>query len=199
MLLFQIIFPLFFFLFSDQAASLHLSRDIEKDLAILGNTSVYMSDNTSLNPSVETIATDLQLFGVTASINLANSHHSSNKFGDHTVHQWRFKEGGPIKAIYQVESLVKLDTVVTQRYLENRAPTQHRITNDFTFRTYVVSTDASPVKLYYLTEAEQGLLKYNIDARQVSLIYPSKKEGLSDILPKVEEEVDRVLHAVMQQ
>jgi hypothetical protein len=199
MLLFQTILPLFFFLLFAQADTLPLNRDIDKDLRILDHTSVYISDNTSLSPTVEMIATDLQLFRVAASITLVNSNYSSNRQGSHTVHQWLFKDRGEIKAIYQIESVIKLDTIVTQRYLENRPPSQHRIQNNFTFRTYVVSTTADPVKLYYMSEAEQGLLKYNIDARQVVLIYPSNKEGLSDILPKVEEEVDRVLKSVMQQ
>jgi hypothetical protein len=199
MLLFQTILPWLLFLLFDQAGTLPLNRDIDKDLRILNHTSVYISDNTSLSPSVEMIASDLQMFRVIASINLANATYSSSKKGNHTVQQWRFKDGGEIRAIYQIESEIALDTVVTQRYLENRAPSQHRIQNTFLFRTYAVSTADNPVKLYYLSEAEQGLLKYNIDARQVSLIYPSKKDGLSDILPNVEEEVDRVLHAVMQQ
>ncbi|MFD2248066.1 hypothetical protein [Pontibacter ruber] len=199
MLLFQTILPLFLFLFFDQPDSLQLNRDIDKDLRILENTSVYISDNTSLSPTVEMIASDLELFRVAASINLADGSYSSNKQGNHTVHTWRFKGGGNIAAIYQIESVIALDTVVTQRYLENRAPTQHRIRNNFTFRTYVVSTAATPVKLYYLSEAEQGLLKYKIDDRQVDLVYPEKKEGLSDILPKVEAELDRVLVSLNRQ
>ena len=191
--------PLYFFLLFDQAGTLPLNRDLDRDLRILNQTSVYISDNTSLSPSVEMIANDLQLFRVIASIDLANAGYSSSKKGSHTVQQWRFKDGGEIRAIYYVESEIALDTVVTQRYLENRAPSQHRIRNTFLFRTYAVSTADNPVKLYYLSEADQGLLKYTIDARQVALIYPTKKEGLSDVLPKVEEQVDRVLHAVMQQ
>ncbi|WP_018477282.1 hypothetical protein [Pontibacter roseus] len=175
-----------------QVADLQLARDINKDAQILDSTSVYISDNASLSPSLQTVANDLQLFQVMASIDLSQSGYTSQQRGKHLVHTWRFGEG-PIKAIHQIETAIALDTVVTQRYLENRAPTQQRIMNKFTFRTYAVSTAAAPIKLYYLTEEEQGLLEYKIDERQVELIYPKKKQGLSDIMPKLKDELDRLV------
>jgi hypothetical protein len=86
---------------------------------------------------------------------------------------------------------------VTQRYLE-RAATQHRIQNTFTFRAYAVSTSAGADHLYYLTEADQGLLEYQIGKRQVQISYPEPKEGLNDIFPKVEQELSAVLSTALK-
>jgi hypothetical protein len=188
----HLLLPVLFSFFYSQVADLQLARDIRKDAQILGNTSVYISDNASVNPSLQTVASDLQLFLVTASIDLSQSRYSSSQQGKHLIHSWRFNEGD-IKAIHQIETALALDTVVTQRYLEDRAPTQQRIVNSFKFMTYVVSTASAPIKLYYLTEDEQGLLEYKIDDRHVELVYSKKKNGLSDIMPKLRDELDRLV------
>ena len=188
----HLLLPVLFTFFYSQVADLQLAQDIRKDAQILENTSVYISDNSSFSPSLQTIASDLQLFLVTASIDLSQSRYSNSQQGKHLIHSWRFNDGD-IKAIHQIDTSVDLDTVVTQRYLENRAPTQQRIQNSFKFRTYVVSTASTPIKLYYLTEDEQGLLEYKIDDRHVELIYPKKKNGLSDIMPKLRGELDRLV------
>ncbi|MEJ8757363.1 hypothetical protein WG947_10170 [Pontibacter sp. H259] len=198
MLLIQIILPFILLLVQAQTGSYTLKQDLEKDLKQLSTTSVFIDDNTSASPSVQTIAHDLQLFGVIASIDLTNSKYSQSSNGKHTVQQWQFPEGS-IKTITQIETSINLDTVVTQRYLENRAPTQHRIQNKFTFRTYAVSTSDGLQHLYYMTEAEQGLLEYRTGDRRVQVNYPEKKEGLSDILPKVEQDVSNVLSAMLKQ
>ncbi|MHC2992761.1 hypothetical protein OB13_14670 [Pontibacter sp. HJ8] len=192
MIYLHLLFPLLLSLFLNQVADLQLARDIEKDAKILDNTSVYISDNASLSPSIQTVATDLQLFMVTARIDLSQSNYTSSQQGKHLIHTWKFGEGD-IKAIYQIDTSIALDTVVTQRYLEDRAPTQQRIMNNFTFRTYAVSTTAAPIRLYYITEDEQGLLEYKIDDRHVELIYPKRKSGLSDLMPKLRDELDRLV------
>ncbi|WP_162427139.1 hypothetical protein [Pontibacter pudoricolor] len=191
MLLIQTILP-FLLLLQAHVGTFTLRQDLEKDLAKLAGTSVFISDNTSASPSVQTIVDDLQLFGVAATIDLSNIKYSQSSQGNHTIHVWAFKEGD-ITSLYQIETTIALDTVVTQRYLENRAPTQHRIQNRFTFHTYAVSTSAHPLRFYYMTEAEQGLLEYRIGNRQVLVNYPAKKEGLSDILPKIQDQVSLVL------
>ncbi|MER2996949.1 hypothetical protein [Pontibacter populi] len=198
MLLIQTILPFLFLLLQAQADNYTFKQDLEKDLGKLTGSPVFISDNTSASPSVQTIAHDLQLFGVVATIDLTNSNYSQSSQGHHKIQVWKFPVGH-IKALYQVETSIALDTVVTQRYLENRAPTQHRIQNNFTFRTYAVTTSDDPLHFYYMTEAEQGLLEYRIGNRQVQINYPSKKEGLSDILPKVEREVSAVLSAAMKE
>lgn len=187
-----LLFPLLLSLFLAQGTTLQLAEDIRKDAQILGNTSVFISDNATFSPSLQTVDSDLQLFLVTASINLSQSRYSAKQQGRHHVQTWRFDEGH-IKAIHQIETTIALDTVVTQRYLENRPPTQQRIQNDFTFRTYTVSTADAPIKLYYLTEAEQGLLEYKIVDRHVELVYTKKKQGLSDLMPKVKDELDQLV------
>jgi hypothetical protein len=200
MMHFQLLFPLLFSFFLTQPShpqpaqdvNLRLSEDIYKDAGILANTSVYISDNTSPNPSLQTVDNDLQLFLVLTSIDLSQSRYSHSRQGKHWVHTWRF-DNGQIRAIHQIETTIALDTVVTQRYLENRAPTQQRIMNNFVFRTYAVATDTSPMKLYYLTEEEQGLLEYKINDRHVAIIYPKIKSGLSDIMPKLKDELDRLV------
>ncbi|MBC5775185.1 hypothetical protein H8S95_13990 [Pontibacter sp. KCTC 32443] len=197
MLVIHTILPFFLLLLQPQVGNYTLKQDLEKDLKLLSSTSVFISDNTSASPSVQTIAHDLQLFGVVASIDASNSKYSSSTQGRHTIQQWKFSEGN-IKAIYQIETSIALDTIVTQRYLENKAPTQHRIQNKFTFRTYAVSTSAGSGHLYYMSEAEQGLLDYRIGSRQVQINYPDKKEGLSDILPKVEQDVSIILTSEMK-
>lgn len=195
----QLLFPVLFSLFlsypallQPQDVNLRLSEDIRKDATILANTPVYISDNTSPSPSLQTVDNDLQLFLVMTSIDLSQSRYSHSRQGKHQIHTWRFDDG-QIRAIHQIETTVALDTVVTQRYLENRAPTQQRIMNNFVFRTYAVATDASPMKLYYLTEEEQGLLEYKIDARHVEFVYPERKAGLSDLMPKLKDELDRLV------
>ena len=197
MLLIQTILPFLFILLQTQTDNHTLKQDLEKDLKRISSTSVFISDNTSASPSVQTIVHDMQLFGVIATIDLTNSKYNQSTQGNHKIHVWKFPEGS-IKSLYQIETTIALDTVVTQRYLENRSPTQHRIQNNFTFRTYAVSTSDDPLHFYYMTEAEQGLLAYRIGNRQVQVNYPSKKEGLSDILPKVEENISTVLSVVMK-
>ena len=182
----SLLFPILFAFILNQDSNLQLGQDINKDASILANTSVFISDNATLSPSMRTIESDLGLFSVMASINLSQSKYSARQQGKHHVQTWRFDEGH-IKAIYQIETTINLDTVVTQRYLEDRAPTQQRIQNNFKFRTYAVSAKDAPIKLYYLTEDEQGLLEYKIDDRHVELVYPKKKLGLSDIMPKVKD------------
>ena len=198
MLIIQIILPYLFLLLQTQAGNYTLKQDLEKDLKQLGSIPVFITDNTATDPSVQTIVHDLQLFGVAATIDLAKSKYSQRTQGRHHMQQWQFPEGNSIKAIYQIETTIALDTVVTQRYLENRAPTQHRIQNHFTFRTYAISTATEPMQLYYQTEAEQGLLEYRINDRQVQVNYMPAKEGLADILPKVEADVSKVLSSLLQ-
>ncbi|WP_161890498.1 hypothetical protein [Pontibacter russatus] len=175
------------------ATALHLQQDLEKDIALLTKDSRYfISDNSTQTPSVQTVASDLQLFQLAASLDLSNATHSSEIIGEHRVDIWQFEQGD-IRAIYQIESNIQLDTVITQRYLDNRTPTQQRITNDFTFRTYIVSTDAEPAKLFYLTEAAQGLLAYRLGEKEVAINYAEKKEGLTDVLPGYMNEVQRLI------
>lgn len=195
MFILQSILPLLFSgFFLNAPGALLLQQDMAQNLAKLQNDSrYYISDNASSSPSLQTVASDLQLFGVAASIDLSQASYSSRRDGNHLVEKWAFPDG-TIKAIYQIQSTVHLDTIVTQRYLDNRPPTQHRITNDFTFRTYAVSTASAPVKLYYLTEADQGLLTYRINDRQVQIGYADKKEGLSDVLPQLEKGINELLH-----
>ncbi|PVY41723.1 hypothetical protein [Pontibacter virosus] len=192
------LFPILFSFILSQDSNLQLGQDLSKDSKILANTSVFISDNATLSPSMRTVESDLELFYVMASINLSQSKYSARQQGKHHVQTWRFNEGN-IKAIHQIETTMALDTVVTQRYLENRAPTQQRIQNNFKFRTYAVSTADALIKLYYLTEDEQGLLEYKIDDRHVELVYPKKKVGLSDLIPKVKDELDQLVVALSKQ
>ena len=199
MFILQAILPLLFscfFLIAPDA--LLLLQDITQNLTKLQNDSrYYISDNASPSPSLQTVANDLQLFGVAASIDLSQASYSSRRDGNNLIEKWAFPDGA-IEAIYQIQSTIHLDTVVTQRYLDSRPPTQHHITNDFTFRTYAVSTPSAPVKLYYLVEADQGLLEYRINDRQVQIGYAEKKEGLSDVLPQLQEEIRGLLKSYVE-
>lgn len=193
MMLLHTILPLLFSFVLADAGGLKLQQDIRKDLARLqqGN-SYFISDNTSETASLQSIQSDLQLFGLVSNLDLSNATYSERQQGPHQVRQWKFDEG-EITSITQVESNIHLDTVVTQRYLENRPPSQHRITNDFIFRTYQVATTSDPAKLFYLTEAEQGLLAYKLGKKQVQVSYTSGKRGLNDLLPTYKEEVQKLL------
>ncbi|MFD3000842.1 hypothetical protein ACFS7Z_10755 [Pontibacter toksunensis] len=189
----SLLLPLLYTFAVALAPGLHLQQDLERDLARLTKDSRYfISDNSTLSPSVETVAADLQLFQLAASLDLAKASHSSYTIGNHQVDVWQFTEGD-IKSVYQIESAVHLDTVVTQRYLDNRTPTKKRITNDFSFRSYAISTATEPLKLYYLTEASQGLLSYHLGKKQVEITYAATKEGLADILPRYREEIKQIL------
>ncbi|WP_299703783.1 hypothetical protein [uncultured Pontibacter sp.] len=188
----SLLLPILFAFFLNQDSNFQLGQDLSKDSKILANTSVFISDNATSSPSMRTIESDMELFYVMASINVSQSKYSARQQGKHHVQTWRFNEGN-IKAIHQIETTLALDTVVTQRYLEDRAPTQQRIMNNFKFRTYAVSTTDALIKLYYLTEDEQGLLEYKINDRHVELVYPKKKQGLSDIMPKVKDELDQLV------
>lgn len=193
MLILQAILPLLFPFILAGSGSLQLQTDITKDLQLLQHDSrIYISDNTSASPSVQTVVSDLQLFGVVAGMDLSQAKYSSHQQGNHQVEKWAFV-AGEISAIYQIQSTIHLDTVVTQRYLDNRTPTKQRIANNFTFRTYVVITNASEPKLYYQTEQDQGLLAYKIGGRQVQIGYAGKKEGLVDVLPQVEQQTKALL------
>ncbi|MBD1397885.1 hypothetical protein H9Q13_11975 [Pontibacter sp. JH31] len=194
----SLLLPVLFAFSLNQGSSFLLEQDLNKDAKILASTSVFISDNATSSPSLRTIESDLNLFHVMASINLSEGKYSARQHGKHHVQTWRFNEGN-IRAIHQIETSLALDTVVTQRYLENRPPTQLRIVNDFTFRTYAVSTRDALIKLYYLTEAEQGLLEYKIDDRHVELMYPKKKQGLTDVMPKVKDELDQLVVALSKE
>ena len=198
MILLNLILPLFFSFVIADTGQLHLQQDLQKDLAKLQQNSRYfISDNSSLSPSLQGIANDLQLFALVSDLDLEKATHSQQQQGPHQVQQWTFSEGD-IRQITQIQSEIQLDTVVTQRYLENRAPTQQRVMNDFTFRTYLVSTSREPAKLYYLTEATQGLLAYRLGERQVEINYADKKQGLVDVLPKYEAEIQALIQGLSQ-
>lgn len=189
--LLSILLPLSF-LFTD-TTQLRLQQDLHKDLSQLQQSkSYFISDNSNLSPTVQTVAEDLQLFALVAQLDLSQAVYIQQQQGQHQIHRWKFDEG-EIRSIVQIQSNIAMDTVVTQRYLENRAPTQHRVQNSFTFRTYFVSTASEQNKLYYLTEEQQGLLAYRLGEKQVEVTHASAKEGLSDILPKYKEEVRQLV------
>lgn len=182
---------LFFFLFAD-TGTLHLQETIKNNLAKLeASKSYFISDNSSLSPSLETIQDDMQLFTVIAGLDLSKANYEQHQQGTHLVERWSFEQGD-IKDVYQIKSIMHLDSMVTQRYLDNRPPTQQHIVNDFTFQTYIVSTTTEPAKLYYLSETDQGLLSYSLGKKQVEISYNSTKEGLINILPKVKKEIQQL-------
>lgn len=188
-----LLLPLLFSFIVTVAPGLQLQQDLGQDLARLTKDGRYfISDNSTPTPTLQTVAGDLQFFELASNLNLSKATYSSHTIGNHKLDVWQFPEGS-IKSVYQVESTIHLDTVVTQRYLDNRTPTQKRVTNDFTFRSYAVSTAAEPLKLYYLTEATQGLLSYHIGDKQVEITYSDTKEGLDDVLPGYKEEVQLLL------
>ncbi|RIJ42805.1 hypothetical protein [Pontibacter oryzae] len=192
MAILNILIPLLFSLLQADNTALQLKQDLQKDLSRLQQrNSYFISDNSTDQPSVKSIANDLQLFALVANLDLSRTTHNTQQQGPHQIQQWTFSEG-QIRRVVQVESIIALDTVVTQRYLENRPPTQHRVQNTFTFRTYFVSTDDAQHKLHYLTEAEQGLLAYTLGEKQVEVSYTSPKEGLTDILAKYKNEAKQL-------
>lgn len=194
----SLLFPLLFSCMLALAPTLRLQQDLEQDLDRLTTDSRYfISDNSTQAPSVQTVASDLQLFQLAASLDLSKASHSSQTIGNHQVDIWQLTEGD-IKSIYQIESSIHLDTVVTQRYLDNRPPTQQRITNDFIFRSYAISTAATPLKLYYLTEATQGLLSYRLGEKQVEITYAATKEGLADVLSGYRKEMNQLLSSYLK-
>ncbi|MDX5420425.1 MAG: hypothetical protein LPK09_14515 [Hymenobacteraceae bacterium] len=193
MMILHAILPLLFSFILADAGQLKLQQDIQKDTAKLQQGSRYfISDNTSETATTQSILSDLALFGLVSNLNLEHATYSKHQQGPHQVQQWSFKEG-EIKSVTQLESTIALDTVVTQRYLENRPPTEHRVTNNFVFRVYQVSTATDPAKLFYLTEADQGLLAYRLGKKQIEISYTSPKGGLNHLLPKYQAEVEAIL------
>ncbi len=188
-----LLFPLLFTYMLTLAPTLRLQQDLEQDLdQLMKDSRYFISDNSTLTPSVQTVANDLQLFHLAASLDLSKATYSGNTIGKHQVDVWQFAEGD-VKSIYQIESRIQLDTVVTQRYLDNRSPTQQRIANGFTFRSYAISTASTPLKFYYLTEEDQGLLSYHLGDKQVKITYAATKEGLADVLPGYRKEINQLL------
>lgn len=189
-LLLSILLPLSFIL--TDTTKLHLLQDLQKDLGQLQTSERhFISDNSSLSPSVETVVEDLQLFSLVANLNLSQASYTWQEQGPHQIHRWRLDEGN-IRSITQIQSIIQLDTVVTQRYADNKPPTQQHIRNSFTFRTYLVSTASEQHKLYYLTEEEQGLLAYRIGEKQVKITYAASKAGLADVLPDFLRQLDNL-------
>lgn len=184
--LLSILLPLSF-IFTD-TTQLQLRQDLQKDLDKLQQSRYFISDNTTLSPNLQTVANDMQLFGLVSNLDLSQATYTWQEEGEHQVHRWRFDEG-QIKSITQIQTNMQVDTVVTQRYLENRPATQHRIQNSFTFRTYLISTADDQHKLYYLTEDKQGLLAYRLGEKQVEVKYSEAKEGLADVLPGYRKEI----------
>jgi hypothetical protein len=193
MLLLNVLFPLLFSLFATDPAALRLQKDLEKDYQLLTNGQYFISDNTSSSPSLRTIESDLTLFQLVASIDLSTAAYSTSTSGKHQIMKWEFKEGD-LKALYQIESTIPLDSTITVRYLDNKPPTQQQVRNTFRFRSYVVATTAAPDRLVYITEADQGLITYRMDIRQVDLVYGSQKEGLSVVLPGFMKEMDQLIN-----
>ncbi|GAB3203635.1 hypothetical protein ABID22_002091 [Pontibacter aydingkolensis] len=193
MMLLHAILPLLFAFILADTSQLKLQQDIQKDVAKLQQSNSYfISDNTSETASLQSIFNDLQLFGMVSNLDLSKAKYSQHQQGPHQIQQWIFDQG-QIKSITQLESIIALDTVVTQHYLENRPPSQHRITNNFVFRAYQVSTATEPAKLFYLTESEQGLLAYHLEEKQAHISYTSSKNGLNHLLPKYHAEVEAIL------
>lgn len=196
--LLQLLLPLLLCFVLADSTELKLQQDLQKDLAKLQQSNSYfISDNTTSNPSVQGVASDLQLFALIANLDLSQAKFSQVQQGSHQVQQWEFKEG-QIQRIVQVQSSIQLDTVVTQRYLENRAPTEHHVQNNFTFRTYFISTTSDQNKLYYLTEEDQGLLAYKLGEKEVEVGYSSVKEGLSDVLPQYKREAKQLITELLR-
>lgn len=178
------------------SAPLHLRQDLEQDLQKLQQSGHFISDTSTDRPSLQTLQQDLQLFSLVANLDLSQATDTSYTQGKHHVRVWRLKEG-QIQKIVQVDSQLAMDTVVTQRYLENRPPSQHRIQNTFTLRSYSISTADAAAKLLYLREAEQGLLQYTLGEKEVQVTYMKSKDGLSDVLPKYRQEVQQLLQQSM--
>ncbi|WP_240676043.1 hypothetical protein [Botryobacter ruber] len=195
--LFLTLLPLYFSLLFTQPDTFRLAQDMEQDLKLLRNSQYFISDNASLAPSLQTVENDLQLFKIVANTSLTNGTYSSTKHGNHQVNKWEFDDG-EIQAIFQIETTVQLDTVIMQRYLENRPPTPQKINNTFTFRTYAVATKSNPQKLLYITEADQGLLTYILDHRKVEIIYSKQKEGLSAVFPGFVEEIEQLVSSLQK-
>ncbi|TPE43487.1 hypothetical protein [Pontibacter mangrovi] len=192
----SILLPLTFIL--PDTSQLQLLQDLKQDLQQLqSGNSHFISDNSTLSPSVETVAQDLQLFGLIAHLDLSQASYTWQEQGQHQVHRWKFDEGD-IRSIVEIQSSIPLDTVVTVRYLDGKPPTQQHIANTFTFRAYFISTVDTPNKLYYLTEEEQGLLGYRLGEKLVEVTYASAKKGLSDVLPRYKEEVRQLVLQLQQ-
>jgi hypothetical protein len=198
MLLIQTILPFLLLLLPVQSGNYTLQQDLVKDAKILSGSPVFITDNTSATPTINHVAHDLKVFGLAATIDLSKSNYSTQSRNSHAIQKWEFKDG-PIKAVYQIETTVAIDTIVVQRYLENRAPTQHRVQNTFTFRVYALTAADNSLSLYYLTEKEQGLLEYKIGDRHIHLNYPTKKEGLNDIQPAIQNGLDKLLSELINQ
>ncbi|TXK52059.1 hypothetical protein FVR03_01985 [Pontibacter qinzhouensis] len=188
----HILLPLLISFFTPEPATLLLQQDIAKDYQLLQGGQYFISDNTSSSPSLRTIESDLQLFQVVASVDLGSAQYSTNSSGRHQIKKWNFQEGD-LKALYQIESTLALDTTVAVRYLDNKPPTQQHLKNTFRFRTYVVATTSAPDRLLYITEADQGLILYRMDIRQVEMVYSKQKEGLSAALPAFIAEIDQLV------
>ncbi|MDX5435610.1 MAG: hypothetical protein LPK03_00340, partial [Pontibacter sp.] len=135
--------------------------------------------------------------GLVSGLDLSKATYSQQQVGQHQVQQWHFTDG-EIKSITQLESMIALDTVVTQRYLESRPPSQHRIQNNFTFRVYQIDTASEPAKLFYLSETDQGLLMYRLGEKEAQISYLSPKNGLNNLLPVYQEKVMRLLDGVVK-
>ncbi|MFT2009079.1 hypothetical protein ACMA1I_10425 [Pontibacter sp. 13R65] len=188
----HILLPLLLAMFTPDSTTLLLQKDIEKDYRLLQGGQYFISDNTSSSPSLRTIESDLQLFQLVARVDLSSADYSTSTSGRHQIKKWKFQEGD-LKALYQIESTVALDTTVAVRYLDNKAPTQQHLKNTFRFRTYVVATTSAPDRFLYITEADQGLILYRMDIRQVEMVYSKQKEGLSAALPAFIAEIDHLV------
>ncbi len=198
MMLYNIILHLFLTFILADAGQFKLQQDIERDVTKLQQSKHYfISDNSSETASLKSILSDLQLFGIAATLNLSNAKYSQKQEGIHKLQKWVFNDG-KVTSITQVESTIQLDTVVTQHYLENRPPSQHRIKNTFTFRAYQVSTSSEPAKLFYLTEEDQGLLAYRLGEKEAQISYLSPKNGLNHLLPDYQTEVEAILSRLLK-
>ena len=198
MMILNTILPLLFSFLFASSGELKLQQDIQKDVTKLQQSKQYfISDNTTETATLQNIISDLQLFNLAANLDLSQARYSQQQHGQHLLKQWHFPDGD-VKSISQLESTIALDTVVTQRYLENRPPTQHRIQNNFTFRVYQVATASEPAKLFYLSEIDQGLLMYKLGKKEAHISYLSPKNGLNHLLPVYQEEVKRILDDIMK-
>jgi hypothetical protein len=192
----KLLYPLLPLLFSfvlKADDTFKLKQDLLADADKLQHSKGYfISDNSSETASILNIIQDLKLFGLVATLDLGSATLSQRQIGQHNISKWTFKTG-ELESITQLESSIALDTIITQHYLEDRPPSQHRIKNNFLFRTYQVALKGQPNKLFYLTETDQGLLTYSVGDKTVSLSYKSAKQGLNDLLPEFKTKVRDIL------
>ena len=177
--------PLLFLLFfwHQQFNGFNLAKDLEKDKAMLREHGVWIDSREKYK---------LNIFDTYARQKLSGFKFIKKKFGNHVISQWQLS-GKRKLTIYQVESVIRVDSIFRVMYIDTAYSTggdKYHIKTSWIYHTYIIN-DSNKPELIYITELKEGLNEYRIGKRSVSPVREDIALGL--VLPSLKE-IQSLIH-----